>query len=87
MRVVGLPSTSTFTKFGRLSAKGPKSKASRFMARKFSPLIHIRSAEPSLRAAAFSARTRFTTSAVSASLTCSSLMPKARCTSAPAHCR
>ncbi len=89
LRVVGLPTTSTNWKLGRVSANGPNSRPSRFMAAKFSPLIHTRSTVPSLslRPAVFSARTRLTTSAVSVIFTCSSFTPWAFCTSAATHCR
>ncbi len=87
-RVVGLPTVSTSAKFGSDSAKGPNSRPSRFIVRKFSPLIQTRSTEPSReRPACFSARTRFTTSAVSAIFTCSSFTPWRFSTSPAAHCR
>jgi hypothetical protein len=57
------------------------------MAAKFSPLIQIRSTVPSpaWRPAAFSARTRLTTSAASLIFTCSSFTPWAAWISAAAH--
>ena len=88
MRVVGLPCTSTLRYDGSCSANGAPIRPSRFIARKFSPLIQMASTEPSLiRPAAFSLRTRLTASTVSLSLTCTSLMSWRCAISAPTHCR
>ena len=84
--VVGLPFVSTSLKLGSLSVNGPYSIWPRFMAAKFSPLIQIRSTEPpSLRPAVFSASTRETASAVSASFTWRSVTPCSACTRVPTH--
>ena len=76
MTVVGLPTVSTRDVLGSRWVKGPKSSPCSFIARKFSPLIQIKSIEPPVcRPAAFSATTRATASEVSVIFTCFSSMP------------
>ena len=75
--MVGLFSWSTYSQFGSFSAQlGARRSEPRFMAAKFSPLIQMRSIEPSSsRPAVFSASTVATAEAVSSSFTCLSVTP------------